>query len=126
MMACNWFLSHARWKIAIEARTETTDNYGGQDITWATNSEPYAVVEPIDQTRLTPFKGGTLEPTATHRFTIRHDDDYENIADIANYRIVHDDRTFKILSVINKDATRKFYGKEYHEILAVDNGPINE
>ena len=125
-MACDWFMSNARWKIAIEARTETVDSYGGQNITWATNSEPYAVVEVIDLLRTAQFKGGTLEPYATHRFTIRFDDDYANIATIANYRIVHDDRTFKIISVVNKDQTRKLYGKHYHEILAQDNGPINE
>lgn len=123
-MSCNWFLKNAKHLIQIEGVSEVVDDYGGQSQTWAEDSTRYAVVEPV--TGSNPYRGEVLEPEVTHKFTIRYDDNYYKNEDLHNYRILFDDKLFRLLYVKNWDDSRKFYGHVYQTIYATNNGPLNE
>ena len=122
-MSCCDFPKLANHRITIRNPGLVADVYGGQANTWATNSTVWAWIRPIPDFNVSEqYKNGQLQAIATHKMIIRYNADFKNIKDFAPYSITFEDRVFDILSIKNFDKTLKNYGREFQELLTVDNG----
>lgn len=123
-MKCCDFPKKANFKIVIRSLSLVTDVYGGQVNTWTTPSSVWAWIRPIADFNVSEqFKQDQLQATATHKIIIRYNTLFKDVKSFASNSILFDSRVFDVISLKNFDKTLKNYGTEFHELLAVDNGP---
>jgi SPP1 family predicted phage head-tail adaptor len=87
-----------RSKITIQTATLATDSRGGQTRTWATTATVWGRIEPVTGSEL--FLQGIEKERRTHRVTMR-----SRTLDPQLTRLVHDSRTFEIVSIQNPRLT---------------------
>lgn len=123
-MKCCDFSKKANFRIVIRSLSLVTDDFGGQVNTWGTAATVWAWIRPIPDFNVSEqFKQDQLQAVATHKIIIRYNSSFKDIKSFAANSILFDSRVFDVVSLKNFDKTLKNYGTEFHEILAVDNGP---
>lgn len=122
-MACNDFRAKARHKITIESKSLTTDRYGGQLVTWTTQSTVFAKIEPYSGRE--PLANEQLQSRVSHKMTIRYQSTLKDTASASSNRVLFDDRVFSIEHIRNLHDDMKNEGKAYQVLYVVENGAEN-
>ena len=123
-MKCCDFPRLANHQIVLRSQSLVNDDFGGQVNTWVTATTVWAWIRPIPDFNVSEqFKSDQLQAIATHKIIIRYNASFKDIKDFVAFSISFDSRIYNILSIKNFDSKLKSYGTEFHEILAVDNGP---
>jgi len=81
-------------RVELLEPTDTRDDYGGVDTTWATWGWRWASIEPLQGREA--FQAQTISASTTHKVTMRYFDGLTT-----KWRIVFNGRTFEIVSAIN-------------------------
>ena len=83
-----------RHKVSIQSATEARDAHGGVTRSWSESASVWASIEPLSGRELSEARQIAAE--TTHRIRLRY------LSSLApDQRIVHDSRTFEIVSIAN-------------------------
>lgn len=116
---CSKFRMGANNKITIQVNTPSSDDYGGRSESWATETTPFAMIEPLSGREL--FELDAKRSRVTHRFTIRYQAALKSVVEATKRRISFDGRLFSIQHSRNLDVDMKGEGKQYQQLYAVEN-----
>lgn len=120
-MSCCDFTKLANYRIVIRAPGLVTDAYGGQVNTWATVATVWAWIRPLNSFERS--KQNQLQSDASHKIVIRYNSTFKDTKEFGANSITFDSRVYSIVGIKNLDMTLKNYGREFQEIMAIDNGP---
>jgi SPP1 family predicted phage head-tail adaptor len=85
-----------RHRVSIQAPSETLDDFGEADLSWATDSTVWASIEPISGNER--FSSDQVTAELTHRVFIRY------LTGLTpRKRLLFGSRVFQIQSILNKD-----------------------
>jgi len=87
--------------INIQARTVTTDSFGGQAQTWTTLKAVYAWIEALSGNERVAAMSYSTD--VSHRVTVRYDAIFDDPRIVATYRIQYGARIFNIEAALNMD-----------------------
>lgn len=120
-MACDSFAAKAKDKITIQSPTETGDIYGGRTISWATQSTPFAYIQPVSGSEV--IAQLSSQSRVSHKMTIRYQSALKDISTVSDYRVSFDGRLFGIKAIISYDTDMKSGGKVYQTLFVEENAP---
>lgn len=84
-----------RHRLQVQSYTEAQDTVGQSIKTWSLETTRYGEVQPLQGREL--FNAQQVQPQTTHKVIMRY------YALTPAHRLVFNNRTFDVLSVINKD-----------------------
>ena len=104
--------------------SNTADDYGGETVTWQTQSTVWAAIKPMSGREIVSQEQN--ESKVTSKFIIRYQSALKDTALTASYRISYDGRIFPIKYIINYDENMKDEGKQYQLLLCEENAATEQ
>ena len=120
-MKCKRF--RPRNRVTVQSRSETSDSFGGQTVSWGTLATVWAEIEPLSGREV--FANQALDSRVSSKMTIRYRSDLKDTSGAAKNRISFDGRIFTIHYVRNLHSDLKTEGRAYQQLFCEDNGPEN-
>ncbi len=109
-MTQNVLLDRLNKKVEIQYKTNTEDGFGGFSEEWKKLKYTWAEIKPIDT--FEQFEAEKISERITHIITIRYFEDFKT-----EYRIVYNNRVFKIKGVLNTEEKNNTLEITAEEIL---------
>lgn len=94
-------IGRLRYKVELQSATNTSDGAGGFSQTYSTIANLFADIRPTNGDE--SYRQGKVQEKLTHKIYIRHRNDIKT-----DYKILYDQRTFNIKSIINIDERDRF------------------
>lgn len=119
-MKCGQFRAKADKRVTIQERVTTTDDLGGQSLTWSDERVLWAMMRTKSGREL--YIQDNLQSRVDTVFVIRYVSEYKSTASFSNRRITYDGRVFAIRYIRNLDESLKDEGSQFQEIHCEENG----
>ena len=123
-MSCNNFRTKATHRITIEKMNNTGDDYGGEAVTWETQSTVWAMMSPLSGREV--YRQDADQSEVKSKITIRYQSALKDTATTGAYRVSYDGRVFPIRYVMNVDNDMKSEGKAFQILYCEENAPVEQ
>ena len=120
-MTCSDFRAKANHRITIQEMSNSSDDYGGQNVSWITQSTVWAAVEPLTGREV--WSSDQNNSRVNSKMVIRYQADLKNTASTGAYRVSYDGRIFPIKYVKNVDNDMKREGKSFQILYCEEHYP---
>lgn len=118
-MKCREFRSKANHRIIIQKMSNTGDNYGGETVSWQTQSTVWADIQPLSGNEL--FRQDMQQSMVRNKMIIRYQSDLKDTALTGKYRVSYDGRLFPIKYITNLAEDMISEGKAYQILYCEEN-----
>lgn len=122
-MKCDEWRKEANHRIIIQKKVLVDDDIGGHDVTWTDLYTVWAQIKPISGREVHFQKQD--QSRINSKFVIRYKKELKDTATVAQYRISYDDRVFPIKYSRNLADDMKNEGKQFQELVTVENEAEN-
>lgn len=123
-MKCGEWRKNATHRITIQERSEVIDDFGGQTLTWATQSTVWAAIEPLTGREV--YLQEQNQSRVTSKMTIRYQSEIKATKDAGALRVSYDGRIFPVKYVRNLADDMKQEGTQYQQLFVEENGAEND
>lgn len=123
-MKCGDFRRKAKNRVTIQKMNNTADDYGGEAVTWETQTSVWAIIEPMSGREI--YAQDMNQSQVRHKVIIRYQSALKDTAITGSYRIVYENRVFPVLYVRNMDESLKLEGKRFQVFACEENRAIEQ
>lgn len=120
-MKCGEFASKANHRITIQSMSNTGDAYGGETVSWGTQSTVWAAIMPLSGREV--YLQDQSQSRVSTKIIIRYQSALKNTQDTGEYRVSYDGRIFPIKYVRNLSSDMKNEGTQYQELFCEEGYP---
>ena len=118
-MACANFRTDANHRIVIQSMNNSADAYGGEAVTWQTQSTVWAAITPLSGNEV--FRQDQNQSMVKTKMTVRYQSALKDTSDVGAYRVLYDGRIFPVKYVTNYADDMKNEGKSFQVLYCQEN-----
>jgi SPP1 family predicted phage head-tail adaptor len=123
-MKCTDFRKKANHRVVIQSMSNTGDDYGGESVSWQTQSTVWAAMMPLSGREV--FAQDQDQSMVKTKIIIRYQSALKNTATTGAYRVSYDGRIFPVRYVMNVDTNMKDEGKAYQILYCEENAAVEQ